>query len=103
MIPFLIHELTIFFPSPLTYSLQSLVKMPVKPTSFVEGQWRRLLSNERLRRSSQVVSVVDQTVCIFGGEVQPRQPVDNQIDVFSLTSGIALSITTNTVLKLSQK
>ena len=64
--------------------------MPVSlPINTLKGNWTRLHSAERLRRSSHVVSVIDQTVCIFGGEVQPRQPIDDQIDVLSLQSGKA--------------
>lgn len=63
--------------------------MPIaRPISTLKGTWTRLLDEERLRRSSQVLSVVDQTVCIFGGEVQPRQPVDDKVDVFSLKLGM---------------
>jgi hypothetical protein len=58
------------------------------PISTLKGTWTRILDEDRLRRSSQVVSVIDQTVCIFGGEVQPRQPVDDKVDVFSLKPGI---------------
>ncbi|KAJ4366209.1 hypothetical protein N0V83_007845 [Neocucurbitaria cava] len=62
--------------------------MPVaRPISTLKGTWTRLLDEERLRRSSQVLSVIDQTVCIFGGEVQPRQPIDDKVDVFSLKPG----------------
>ncbi|KAH7112564.1 kelch repeat protein-like protein [Dendryphion nanum] len=56
------------------------------PVSTLTGTWTRLLAADRLRRSSQILSVVDQSVCIFGGEVLPREPVDNQVDVFSLSS-----------------
>ena len=59
------------------------------PISTLNGTWTRLSSHERLRRSSQVVSVIDQKVCIFGGEVKPREPIDDKVDIFSLTSGIA--------------
>lgn len=62
--------------------------MPFRPISTLKGRWTRLLDDERLRRSSQVLSVVDEAVCIFGGEVQPRQPVDDKIDVFSLKPGM---------------
>ncbi|KAF2792390.1 galactose oxidase, partial [Melanomma pulvis-pyrius CBS 109.77] len=55
------------------------------PISTLKANWSRLLTSERLRRSSQVVAVVDQTVCIFGGEVEPRKPLDSQVDIFSLT------------------
>jgi hypothetical protein len=76
----------------LNLSPFSTSKMPVSlPISTLKGNWTRLHSTERLRRSSHVVSVIDQTVCIFGGEVQPRQPIDDQIDVLSLQSGIRLT------------
>ncbi|KAJ4184066.1 Hypothetical protein NCS54_01467200 [Fusarium falciforme] len=46
--------------------------------------WTRIASSVRLYRSSQAVSVVGQKVYIFGGELVPRQPVDNSIDVVKL-------------------
>ncbi|KAF2259780.1 galactose oxidase [Lojkania enalia] len=49
-----------------------------------KATWSCLLRLERLRRSSQVLSVINEAVCIFGGEVLPRQPVDNHIDIISL-------------------
>lgn len=61
--------------------------MPVgKPINTLKGSWKRLLNDERLRRSSQVLSVVDSNVCIFGGEVKPREPIDDKVDVFPLKS-----------------
>lgn len=57
------------------------------PISTLKGAWRRILSEDRLRRSSHALSVVEGNVCIFGGEVQPRQPVDNQVDIVSLKAG----------------
>jgi hypothetical protein len=69
--------------------------MPVSlPMNTLKGNWSRLHNTERLRRSSHVVSVIDQTVCIFGGEVQPRQPIDDQIDILSLQSGTHLTYIT---------
>lgn len=66
--------------------------MPVgRPINMLKGTWTRLLDTERLRRSSQVLSVIDQTVFIFGGEVKPREPVDDKVDLFSLKSGMLLS------------
>jgi hypothetical protein len=62
--------------------------MPVSmPISTLKGTWKRLLSDERLRRSSQVLSIIDQQACIFGGEVKPREPIDDKVDIFSLKSG----------------
>ncbi|EUC30065.1 hypothetical protein COCCADRAFT_104801 [Bipolaris zeicola 26-R-13] len=61
--------------------------MPVgKPVNTLKGSWKRLLNDERLRRSSQVLSVVDSNVCIFGGEVKPREPIDDKVDVVPLKS-----------------
>ncbi|KAL5119728.1 hypothetical protein ACEQ8H_002334 [Pleosporales sp. CAS-2024a] len=56
----------------------------LKPINMLKGTWKRVLETDRLARSSHVLSVIDDTVCIFGGEVQPRQPVDNQVDILSL-------------------
>jgi hypothetical protein len=57
------------------------------PVNTLKGEWRRLIKNDRLKRSSQVVSVVNDQVCIFGGEVQPRQPVDDKVDILSINAG----------------
>lgn len=63
--------------------------MPVsKPINTLKGSWKRLMNDERLRRSSHVLSVVDSNVCIFGGEVKPREPVDDKVDVIPLKSGM---------------
>lgn len=62
--------------------------MPVSmPINTLKGNWQRLIKTDRLKRSSQVLSVVNSHVCIFGGEVQPRQPVDDKVDVLSLNAG----------------
>jgi hypothetical protein len=66
--------------------------MPVsKPISTLKGTWKRLLDTERLRRSSQVLSVVDSNVYIFGGEVKPREPIDDKVDVVPLKSSMPLT------------
>ncbi|KAF5713175.1 putative kelch repeat-containing protein [Fusarium globosum] len=46
--------------------------------------WSHITSSKRLYRSSQAVSVVGQKTYIFGGELLPREPVDNRVDVVSL-------------------
>ncbi|EWG42673.1 hypothetical protein FVEG_04425 [Fusarium verticillioides 7600] len=49
-----------------------------------KATWSRITSSKRLYRSSQAVSTVDQKIYIFGGELLPREPVDNRVDVISL-------------------
>ena len=51
-------------------------------------KWTRLASSARLQRSSQTLSVVRNQAWIFGGELQPRQPVDNQIDIVELSKSM---------------
>lgn len=46
--------------------------------------WTKIAESDRLRRSSQIMSVVQSQAYIFGGEVEPRQPIDNQIDIVNL-------------------
>jgi hypothetical protein len=53
----------------------------------LSAQWTRLASSERLERSSQSLTVLASQALIFGGELLPRQPVDNRLDVIELTAG----------------
>jgi len=53
--------------------------------SAITAKWTRLASTARLQRSSQTLSVVKNQAWIFGGELQPRQPVDNQLDIIELS------------------
>ncbi|EGU85028.1 hypothetical protein FOXB_04448 [Fusarium oxysporum f. sp. conglutinans Fo5176] len=53
-------------------------------TKLPRATWTRITSSKRLYRSSQAVSSVGQKVYIFGGELLPREPVDNRVDVVSL-------------------
>jgi hypothetical protein len=55
--------------------------------------WNHLASSTRLQRSSQTVSVVGDQAWIFGGELQPRQPIDNQFDVVELSNGMHVPTT----------
>lgn len=48
------------------------------------AKWTRIVSSVRLYRSSQALSVVGQRAFIFGGELVPREPVDNRVDVVNL-------------------
>jgi hypothetical protein len=51
----------------------------------ISATWTRLISSPELQRSSHTVSAVDNTVYVFGGELQPREPRDN--DVHKVTLG----------------
>ncbi|KAF9880630.1 kelch repeat protein [Colletotrichum karsti] len=53
----------------------------------ISATWTQIASGERLRRSSQAVSVLGNHAYIFGGELIARQPVDSQIDVVELKAG----------------
>lgn len=50
----------------------------------ISALWTRIASGDRLRRSSQAVSVLGGRAYVFGGELVPREPVDNQVDVVEL-------------------
>lgn len=42
-------------------------------------EWQLIAASDDIRRSSQTIAVADGTVEIFGGELKPREPVDNKI------------------------
>ncbi|KAB5582671.1 kelch repeat protein [Coniochaeta sp. 2T2.1] len=52
----------------------------------LSATWSRIASSQRLERSSQCLAVAGSQAWIFGGELVPRQPVDNQVDVVRLGS-----------------
>lgn len=56
--------------------------------SRLSATWTRLASSGRLQRSSHTLSVVESRAFVFGGELIPRQPVDNQLDVIDLTRSV---------------
>lgn len=49
--------------------------------------WTKVIEAEVLQRSSQIISVIDKTAYIFGGELRPREPRDNDVHVLSLDGG----------------
>ncbi|OJD34350.1 kelch repeat protein [Diplodia corticola] len=53
----------------------------------VTGSWKRLCDVEALRRSSQVISSFGNQLFLFGGEIQPRLPVDNHVRLVHLDGG----------------
>ncbi|KAI6781572.1 Kelch repeat protein [Emericellopsis cladophorae] len=52
--------------------------------AITNAQWTQLASADRLRRSSQAVSVVGPKIYVFGGELAPRKPVDNLFDILGV-------------------
>ncbi|KAF9772135.1 hypothetical protein IL306_010193 [Fusarium sp. DS 682] len=54
------------------------------PTTLPQASLFRITSSKRLYRSSQAVSTIGQSAYIFGGELVPREPVDNRVDVVNL-------------------
>lgn len=53
----------------------------------ITAQCHKLLEAEILQRSSQIVSVVGDQAYIFGGELRPREPRDNDLHAVSLDNG----------------
>lgn len=56
----------------------------------ITAKCHKLIDAEILQRSSQVVSVVNGQAYIFGGELRPREPRDNDVHVVSLGSSKSL-------------
>lgn len=48
--------------------------------SIVSARWTKLVATPRLCRSSHILSADASRIFIFGGELLPRQPVDNHLD-----------------------
>lgn len=53
----------------------------------ISAKWTRIHEAETLQRSSQILSVVDNRAYVFGGELRPREPRDNDIHVLSVNEG----------------
>ncbi|VUC26694.1 unnamed protein product [Clonostachys rosea] len=52
-----------------------------------KATWTRVVSSASLDRSSQAASIVSNKLYLFGGELQPRQPVDNKVHLIDLAQG----------------
>ncbi|KAJ5724120.1 hypothetical protein N7488_002155 [Penicillium malachiteum] len=57
----------------------------------ITARCHKLLEAEILQRSSQIVSVIDDKAYIFGGELRPREPRDNDIHAVSLGNAAAVT------------
>lgn len=53
------------------------------PKNSMKGTWERIYVPE-IPRSSHTINIVNDTAYIFGGEISPRQPVDNDMHVVRL-------------------
>ncbi|KAL7795780.1 hypothetical protein V8C37DRAFT_373412 [Trichoderma ceciliae] len=58
------------------------------------ARWTKLVSSSRLRRSSHILSANASKVWVFGGELLPRQPVDNEVDLVDVNAESEDAVTT---------
>lgn len=56
----------------------------------ITAKWHLLAESDRLRRSSQAFSALGAEAFVFGGELLPREPVDNSIDRVSIRAGTSV-------------
>lgn len=72
------------------------VKSLLQPTHPIHAKWHRI-SAPPLPRSSHTLSVVNGRTYIFGGEIKPREPVDNDMHVIVLPSGTVMEADYKTI------
>lgn len=63
----------------LVSSLQLITIRRLTTMASIQASWRQIIDVNDIRRSSQVASVAQEDLLVFGGEIKPRQPVDNKI------------------------
>lgn len=68
-----------------------------KSTLPINGRWTPVAPDLPLPRSSHSLCVIRGKAYIFGGEIEPRVPVDNEVHVYTLPSGIVESTDYTTV------
>lgn len=54
----------------------------------ISGTWHKVLESELLQRSSHAMLVIGGKAYVFGGELRPRQPVDNELHIVAIDSGV---------------
>lgn len=57
-----------------------------RPTMPLKAKFRRISTGNQLPRSSHSLSVIKGRAYIFGGEIRPREPVDNVMHIYTLPS-----------------
>lgn len=54
----------------------------------VSARWYKIVVSETLQRSSQIAAVIRGKAYIFGGELRPREPRDNDVYVVDIAKGV---------------
>jgi len=57
-----------------------------KPTTPLKATFHRIKTDKPLPRSSHSLSIIKGRAYIFGGEIQPREPVDNVMHIYTIPS-----------------
>ena len=57
-----------------------------RSTMPLKAKFQRIMIDKPLPRSSHSLSVIKGRAYIFGGEIKPREPVDNHVHVYTLPS-----------------
>jgi N-acetylneuraminic acid mutarotase len=52
----------------------------------ISASWTKVATHSQLQRSSHTVSTIGDTVYVFGGELRPREPRDNDVHTIVLGS-----------------
>lgn len=53
----------------------------------LKATWQKVTDKDILQRSSHICSVVRNAAYIFGGELQPREPRDNDVHIVEVQEG----------------
>ncbi|KIW03372.1 uncharacterized protein PV09_05580 [Verruconis gallopava] len=61
-------------------------------TGKITLKWQRIASSDDLRRSSQTIGVANGRLDVFGGELKPREPVDNKLYHVDLQAQSAVTV-----------
>ncbi|KAI9793233.1 MAG: hypothetical protein M1816_000654 [Peltula sp. TS41687] len=61
-------------------------KALAEPTMPLKATWERIPAQKVLPRSSHTLSIINGRAYVFGGEVRPRESVDNTMHVYVLPS-----------------
>jgi len=62
--------------------------------AILKATWTKISDQEILRRSSHTFSIINAKAYIWGGELRPRDPRDNDVHVVDLKNGTVITIST---------